>query len=115
MLNKKFIEKMKKILIVEKNNLVKKRYAFDVDFDGDEADEIQGNLIIALNDQLSTRDVQKIRKIDNALKKIENKEYGVCEECEENILEKRLEVNPCFILCVDCAENQELEEKRNRF
>jgi len=114
MLNKKFIEKMKKRLIVDRSDLVKKIYSFDVDFDGDEADEIQGNLIVAVNDQLSTRDAQKIRKIDAALKKIKNNEYGTCEECEENILEKRLEVNPFFSLCFDCAENKELEDKRNR-
>ena len=118
MIKKKFLEKMKTKLLSEKHELMKKSYNalnIDVDFDGDEADEIQGNLIVALNKQLSSRDIDKVRKIDLALQKIENKTYGKCQECEDEILEKRLEINPYFSLCFSCAEDQEINKKRNGY
>lgn len=114
MLKKSFLEKMKKNLLKERSDLVKKVYNFDIDSDGDETDEIQGNLIIAINKKLSSRDMEKINKIDVALKKIDNKTYGLCQDCEGDIPEKRLNLNPYFILCRDCAEDHELEEKRGR-
>ena len=46
----------------------------------------------------------EIRRIDAALKRIEDGEFGLCNNCGENIPLKRLEVSPSTPLCVDCAE-----------
>ena len=114
MLKKKFLDKMKNTLIEQKNLLLKKTYSNDIDFDGDETDEIQANLIAAMNKKLSSRDGEKINKIDLALQRIEENKYGQCTDCEEDIPEKRLEINPYFTLCVDCSEDRELEAIRQR-
>ena len=45
----------------------------------------------------------EIRKIDAALQRIEEGEYGYCVECGEEIAEKRLEVNPAASHCIRCA------------
>ena len=46
----------------------------------------------------------EIKRIDAALKRIEDGEFGFCNNCGENIPLKRLEVSPSTPLCVDCAE-----------
>ena len=46
----------------------------------------------------------EIQRIDAALKRIEDGEFGLCNNCGENIPLKRLEVSPSTPLCVDCAE-----------
>tara|TARA_B100000029_G_C17331887_1_gene871970 strand:- start:200 stop:547 length:348 start_codon:yes stop_codon:yes gene_type:complete len=46
----------------------------------------------------------EIQRIDAALKRIEDGEFGFCNNCGENIPLKRLEVSPSTPLCVDCAE-----------
>ena len=114
-MNKSFLEKIKRTLLDEKNNLLNKPRNLDVDNDGDETDEIQANLLLSISNQLSTRDGLKIKQIDNALRKIEDCSYGVCEDCEENISEKRLENNPHFTMCISCAEQKEFEDRKKRF
>lgn len=50
-----------------------------------------------------------IIKIDEALRKLEEGTYGMCEDCEEEISAERLKILPFAIRCRDC---QELEEER---
>lgn len=45
----------------------------------------------------------EIKRIDAALKRIENGEYGYCVSCGETVEKKRLETDPATPLCVDCA------------
>jgi len=108
-MNKKTLNKIKDLLLNEKQELLNssKLKNAEVDNDGDEIDEIQANLIVVLNDQLSIRSSEKIIKIDAALHKINNGKFGTCEDCEEDIPEKRLLINPYFPTCVDCAEERE--------
>ncbi len=51
-------------------------------------------------------------QIENALSKIERGEFGTCEDCEEAIAEKRLEINPYFSTCISCAELKEIDGKQ---
>jgi len=115
MLTKAFLLKTKKRLLSERNELVEKSTQRpDIDTDGDETDEIQGNQLIELQNQLNTRNHAKLKQINDALRRLEDKTYGVCQDCEENIPEKRLSVNPYFLTCVACAEEREREDKRKR-
>jgi DnaK suppressor protein len=112
MLKKSFLEKLKKSLLEQKKQLQAKSYNDVIDFEGDEIDEIQGKLIANVSDQLSSRDRQKLLQIEIALKKIADKSFGVCEDCDDPIAEKRLEINPYFATCISCAEQRELERKK---
>lgn len=114
-MKKNFLEKIKKALLDQKSVLLSKNHSLDIDIDGDETDEIQGNLIASISNQLSTRDATKLLQIENALRKIRDNSYGSCEECGEEISEKRLEVNPYFTMCISCAEQKEFEERKKRF
>ena len=45
----------------------------------------------------------EISRIENALKRLDEDEYGACAECGEDISEKRLAVDPAASHCVKCA------------
>ena len=114
-MNKVFLQKMKENLLSQKKGLANRSsQSVDIDTDGDETDEIQANMILEVVNQLSSRDNFRITRINDALKRIESKTYGICEDCGENIPEKRLTANPHFLTCVGCAEDRELEEKQRK-
>jgi DnaK suppressor protein len=50
---------------------------------------------------------QTLRRIDAALKRIEDDEYGYCLQCDELINPKRLEFDPTVTLCIECASRAE--------
>jgi len=52
--------------------------------------------------------------IDEALRKIQEGTYGICEDCGEEISEKRLGVMPTATLCISCKENKEQMEAISR-
>jgi DnaK suppressor protein len=115
MLKKTFLKKIKEQLVLERNELMGKSIRRpDIDTDGDETDEIQGNMLIDLHNQMSVRNNVKLLQINDAIKKIDENRYGMCEDCEENIPEKRLVINPYFLTCVSCAEERETEDKQRK-
>ena len=115
-MNKTFLQKMKALLLKEQKELLKQtEQEVTVDTEGDETDEIQGNMLAEMANQLNTRNAAKLNQIQSALKRIEDKTYGLCLDCEEAIPEKRLTANPYAQLCVSCAEDREREEKRKGF
>jgi DnaK suppressor protein len=64
---------------------------------------------------LGDREREKLRNIDDALLRIEEGEYGICEECEEDIPIGRLKVVPFARFCVKCKadiEKQQAQTKR---
>ena len=46
------------------------------------------------------------RRIEAALRRCEEGEFGFCTECGEEIAEKRLELDPAAPLCVACASGR---------
>ena len=61
--------------------------------------------------RIRDRERRLIGKIKEALDRIEDGSYGICESCEEYISEKRLKARPVTTLCIDCKTKQEDEEK----
>ncbi|GAB7081751.1 RNA polymerase-binding protein DksA [Megalodesulfovibrio paquesii] len=59
---------------------------------------------------LRQREHTMLRKIREALQRIENGEYGECEECGEPISIARLKARPVTTLCIHCKERQEQVE-----
>ncbi len=56
---------------------------------------------------LGERERSKLMAIDNALEKIEEGSYGVCEECGCDINKKRLKALPFARCCINCQEDLE--------
>jgi DnaK suppressor protein len=114
-MNKSFLKKVKDLLLAQRQEILKQaEQEVAVDTDGDETDEVQGNMLIELNNQLNSRNSAKLGQIENALQRIQDKSYGLCQDCEEPIPEKRLLSNPHFQTCVSCAEEREAEEKQRK-
>ncbi|CAN5413199.1 hypothetical protein BH10PSE19_BH10PSE19_07690 [soil metagenome] len=63
--------------------------------------------------ELRARDRERklTRKIDEALKRITDKEYGFCDACGIEIGIRRLEARPTATLCIDCKTLDEIREK----
>jgi len=77
------------------------------DFGDQAAIETDHNIMLRIRE----REKKLINKIDQALEKIENNTYGICEECGGNIGEKRLEARLVASLCIDCKIKQEKSER----
>jgi DnaK suppressor protein len=60
---------------------------------------------------LTDRDRDKLQAIDDALGRIDEGTYGVCESCESDIAEGRLEAMPFTRLCINCQAEREREAK----
>ena len=72
--------------------------------------ETDRNFLLRVKD----RERKLITKIKEALKRIDDGSYGVCELCGEEISEKRLEARPVTTCCIECKkEEEELERSRN--
>ena len=56
---------------------------------------------------LNDRDRKKLIAIDEALERIEDGTYGICEECGKKITPNRLKVLPFADLCVPCKSDME--------
>jgi len=62
---------------------------------------------------LSENERAKLIEVDEALDRIENGSFGICEECEEPIALQRLEVMPNARYCVRCKEEFEKAAERS--
>ncbi|WFS62761.1 TraR/DksA family transcriptional regulator [Pseudodesulfovibrio thermohalotolerans] len=60
-----------------------------------------------LNVAMQRRHVTRIRELEAALKRLSHSDYGICEECGEEIGVARLKANPSARLCVACQSAEE--------
>ncbi len=81
-------------------------------FDAVESSEadIQDDIEFALISMKS----ETLNKVNDALVRLEQGDYGNCFECGEEIAEKRLRALPFAVRCKDCEEARETAEKRER-
>ena len=68
------------------------------------------------NSVLRIRDRERklIFKIQEALQRLDDGEYGICEQCGEEIGIERLKARPVTTLCIRCKSDQESEERKAR-
>lgn len=63
---------------------------------------------------LSHREREKLQAIEDALERIDDGSYGICESCESEVAAGRLEALPFTRLCVSCQSDREREAKMSR-
>ena len=68
------------------------------------------------NSVLRIRDRERklIFKIQEALQRLDDGAYGICEQCGEEIGIERLKARPVTTLCISCKSDQEIEERKAR-
>ena len=69
--------------------------------------EADRNFMLRIRD----RESKLIKKIKEALERIENDTYGICETCGEEITLKRLKARPVTTQRIDCKSKEEALEK----
>ena len=67
-----------------------------------------------INMILGARGRSKLKAIESASERIDDGSYGMCESCEGEIAEGRLEAMPFTRVCVSCQAEREKEEKLTR-
>jgi DnaK suppressor protein len=70
--------------------------------------ESNRNSILRIRD----RERKLIFKIQEALQRLDDGKYGICEECGEKIGIERLKARPVTTLCIECKSNQEIAERK---
>ncbi len=118
MLRKRELERFKKMLLEQRDQLVgnaRRALSGDIHLDPDdfpdEMDAASSEINLAFTGRLRERERHLLAKVDQALEKIEDGEYGLCEMCGEEIGLKRLEARPVAELCIDCKAEQERLER----
>jgi DnaK suppressor protein len=61
--------------------------------------------------RLRGREQKLLEKINQAIARIDDGTFGICEGCEGEIGLKRLEARPVATFCIDCKIRQEQQEK----
>lgn len=66
--------------------------------------------------ELRTRDRERklIKKIEDALERLREDDFGYCEACGIEIGLRRLEARPTATLCIDCKTLSEIKERQNQ-
>ncbi len=81
------------------------------DHTGDLGDYATADMAAEYAHLLGERLRQRLQLIEDALDGIENGDYGFCDECDEPINEKRLQLMPFALFCVRCQSKLERQAK----
>ncbi len=108
------LEEMKRGLMKELQGRVKEETEGIKDEGRDTYDLASDERDREINFILNDREREKLLAIDEALQRIADKSYGICESCEGEIHLGRLKILPFTRLCVKCQEENERENKRQK-
>lgn len=120
MVSSKEWEGQKKVLLEKRRYLLKKisekKSTEDSALElghGDDLDKASASRDLEINYMLSSRERGELKAIDEALRKIEDKDktYGICDMCGKKISKKRLLALPLTPYCRDCQSEMEMESK----
>ncbi|MBK8303140.1 MAG: TraR/DksA family transcriptional regulator [Pyrinomonadaceae bacterium] len=111
-MSKSNLKEVKEKLLAERELLIEKLKGNDLSIDDAETPDpvdlavrnYSKNVMLAVSENES----KQLTLIDEALLRIEDDEYGTCQNCENDINPKRLAAIPWARYCLDC---QELLEK----
>ncbi len=117
-MNKTQLKKFRKLLEQKRDDIIRRAQqtlSEDMTLDSnelpDEMDLASTEYLQSFTFRLRGREKTFLSKIQKAIEKIDQGDFGQCEECGEEISLKRLEARPETTLCIRCKEEQEREEK----
>jgi DnaK suppressor protein len=64
--------------------------------------------------RIMEREQKLLKKVNEALDRMKNQTYGICEQCGEDIPYKRLKARPVTTFCIECKTLQEQKERSRR-
>ena len=104
-----FEEERRKLIYSQ--NIIDETFGVAREEMADESDLTSVELETSMRMRLRSREALYLRKIMEALRRINDGDFGACEECEGDIEVRRLEARPTATLCVSCKEDQEHQEQ----
>lgn len=119
-MNKKLdLGKFRKLLLAERERILQEHRAVAAgnstagyelaDYDNHPADAASDTYERTKDYAIEENFREIVERIDEALRKIEDESYGVCDRCGEPIHPDRLRAIPYATMCIDC---QEIIERR---
>ncbi|MBF0564464.1 MAG: TraR/DksA family transcriptional regulator [Nitrospirae bacterium] len=110
--------RVKKILIDERGKILKEAKTEISNFTkGEEKQQVEAAIddgdwsVVDVSEDIILQKLHqhklKLNKIDEALRKLADGSYGICEDCGLPISEARLKVLPYATMCVECKEKTE--------
>jgi DnaK suppressor protein len=105
-------EYQKLIRSINRNRLAEEEIKLENTEDEGDLATISHNKELLYN--LHESDFQRLKSIQEALKRMDRGEYGECVRCGEDINEKRLMAVPWATLCIQCQEEAEKEGSTQR-
>jgi DnaK suppressor protein len=112
------VDRFRAVLTTTVSELVRTRNrdGITVERSADQLDEIQAASQCALAVCSLDREFNQLRDARAALRRIQEGNFGICQECEEEIHPKRLAAVPWATFCIRCQEaadrNFDLEENQ---
>ena len=105
-MNKTALKEVKEKLIAERALLIEKLKGNDLSVDDSETPDpvdlavrnYSKNVMLAV----SENETKQLALIDEAIARVDDKEYGACQNCEKDINAKRLAAIPWARYCLDC-------------
>jgi DnaK suppressor protein len=128
--NQKRHELLKKILLKKRNEVVEgleaqmgrrltRETGQKIDSAMDSADMSSQDMDQGIDSSLLEMKYEQYKDIADAFRKLQNKTFGLCEECGEEIDIKRLQVNPLARYCIACKTKKEeierIQKEETRF
>jgi DnaK suppressor protein len=128
--NQKRHELLKKILLKKRNEVVAgletqmgrrltRETGQKIDSAMDSADMSSQDMDQGIDSSLLEMKYEQYKDIADAFRKLQNKTFGLCEECGEEIDIKRLQVNPLARYCITCKMKKEeierIQKEETRF
>lgn len=107
---KKIFEAQRKTILFN-DRIVREDFSVNMDDRYDEIDQAATDIEQSMRMRLCNREALYLKKVEEALRRIEDGSFGECDECGEDIEVRRLEARPTATLCVSCKEEQERREQ----
>jgi len=115
-MKKEVLKRFKKLFEQQKENvlyndkIIRDDFQVSADDRMDDVDQASSDVEQSLRMRLRNREMLLIKKVNEALRRIEEGTFGSCSSCENDIEIKRLEARPTATLCIACKEDEERRE-----
>ena len=106
---RKMFEEQKKGLIYN-DKIMREDFHSDENDRMDEVDQASTDQEQSLRLRLRNRESLYMKKLEEAIRRIDAGDFGCCESCDGPIELKRLEARPTATLCIACKEEEEQRE-----
>ena len=105
-IRKQLVLNQRELLSIIQANQSTERHTTESNFSNeiDMASDLEGREMMF---QLTSRDRSELKRIQDAIYKIDHGIYGICEICSKKISAKRLKILPLSSLCIECKETME--------